>query len=109
MENIILIKIYGKATNEEWMNINRYYAEYIAAFRQNAKSMGFEIRIAYINTMSFDSVFAEISSNNFLSKEKEEAAAIVKMLTSEIKVAEDGTATVTPSDVKIIYRQITAY
>ena len=102
MENIILIKIYGKATNEEWMNINRYYAEYIAAFRQNAKSMGFEIRIAYINTMSFDSVFAEISSNNFLSKEKEEAAAIVKMLTSEIKVAEDGTATVTPAEVKIM-------
>ena len=100
MENIILIKIYGKATNEEWMNINRYYAEYIAAFRENAKAMGFEIRIAYINTMSFDSVFAEISSNNFLSKEKEEAAAIVKMLTSEIKVAEDGTATVTPQEIE---------
>lgn len=109
MNNILLIKIYGKASNDEWMNVNRYYANYIAEFRENAKAMGFEVRIAYINTMSFDNVFAEISSDNFLSKEKEEAAEIVKMLTSDINVAEDGTVTVTPSDVKIIYRQITAY
>lgn len=109
MNNILFIKIYGKATQDEWMDINRYYANYIAEFRQNAKAMGFEVRIAYINTMSFDNVFAEVSSDNFLSKEKEEAANIVKMLTSEIKVAEDGTRTVVPSDVKIIYRQITAY
>lgn len=109
MNNILFIKIYGKATHDEWMEINRYYATYIAKFRQNAKAMGFEVRIAYINTMSFDNVFAEISSDNFLSNEKEEAANIVKMLTSEIKVAENGTRTVVPSDVKIIYRQITAY
>lgn len=109
MNNILLIKIYGKASNDEWMNVNRYYANYIAEFRENAKAMGFEVRIAYINTMSFDNVFAEISSDNFLSKEKDEAAEIVKMLTSDINVAEDGTVTVTPSDVKIIYRQITAY
>ncbi len=109
MNNILLIKIYGKATRDEWMEINRYYANNIAGFRQRAQSFGFEVRIAYITTMSFDNVFAEVSSDRFLAEEKDEAEEIVKMLTSEIRVAPDGTKTVEPSDVKIIYRQITAY
>lgn len=108
MNNILIIKIYMSDDNAEWLGICGEYIKEVTAFRAKAATYGYDVQVAIIPTRSVYCCFAEVESDGVIGDIREDVAKLVKKLTEDYTTTDDGRVA-KPSDVKIIFRQVTSY
>lgn len=108
MNNILIIKIYMSDDNAEWLEISGEYIKTLTEFRAKAATYGLDVHVAIIPTRSVFCCFAEVESDKVLSEEKDEINALIRKLTEDY-TTKNGNREVKPSDVSIVYRQISLY